>query len=95
MILDADALNILAKYNLIGELPSNSIITPHTGEFDRLFPNNGTFIDRQNKQRSASKKYKIIIVHKFSFTFISSSSQELYINTNGNQEWQQQGLEMF
>ena len=84
MIIDADALNIIAQYNLLDKLPASSIITPHTGEFDRLFPNNGTFLDRQIKQINASKKHNIIIVHKFSFTFISSPFEELFINDNGN-----------
>ena len=84
MIIDADALNIIAQYNLLDKLPAFSIITPHTGEFDRLFPNNGTFLDRQKKQINASKKHNIIIVHKFSFTFISSPLEELFINNNGN-----------
>ena len=37
MVLDADALNILSKHpESLKQLPANSIITPHPGEFARL-----------------------------------------------------------
>jgi ADP-dependent NAD(P)H-hydrate dehydratase / NAD(P)H-hydrate epimerase len=35
-VIDADALNLIAAYNLLGDLPKDCILTPHPGEFDRL-----------------------------------------------------------
>ena len=37
LILDADGLNILANNKLGLLLPKNTILTPHVGEFERLF----------------------------------------------------------
>ena len=36
MVLDADALNIIASHpRMLDYIPARSIITPHAGEFDR------------------------------------------------------------
>jgi hydroxyethylthiazole kinase-like uncharacterized protein yjeF len=36
MVIDADALNLVAAHNLLDKLPKDVILTPHPGEFDRL-----------------------------------------------------------
>jgi len=37
-VLDADALNTLARHNAVGKLRAHHLVTPHPGEFRRLAP---------------------------------------------------------
>jgi Carbohydrate kinase/YjeF-related protein N-terminus len=49
IVIDADALNIVAKYGIdriIHRRTSPTILTPHLGEFKRLFPNISPFAER-------------------------------------------------
>ena len=63
VVLDADAINILAKYpNKIGLLPKQSILTPHVKEFERLVGVCDSSFQRLEKLREflprASGKYR-------------------------------------
>jgi ADP-dependent NAD(P)H-hydrate dehydratase / NAD(P)H-hydrate epimerase len=49
LVIDADALNIVAKHGIdstIHQRTSPTILTPHLGEFKRLFPNINPFAER-------------------------------------------------
>jgi ADP-dependent NAD(P)H-hydrate dehydratase / NAD(P)H-hydrate epimerase len=49
IVIDADALNIIAKHGIdttIHRRTSPTILTPHLGEFKRLFPNINPFAER-------------------------------------------------
>lgn len=85
-VLDADALHILSRHkDLLDLLPAGSIITPHTGEFERLFE---CVIDtdshRLQQAIAMSNLYNIIIVMKGAHTAVVSPKGEVYINTSGN-----------
>lgn len=85
MVLDADALNCIAmRPHLLSLLPSYSIITPHIGEFDRLFGEHNGTEDRLKKAIEMAKYYNIIIVLKGHYTTIIRPSGRVYINTSGN-----------
>lgn len=82
LILDADALNIIAEDKM--NIPENSVLTPHPKEFDRLFgPSNHT-LDRINKQIRFSAELGITIILKGHHTTVSTPSGELYFNSTGN-----------
>lgn len=85
MVLDADALNILALHPaLIESIPENSIITPHFKEFERLL---GAWTDdlaRIDKQIAFAKKHHVIVVYKGPNTTIVNPEGEVYFNTTGN-----------
>lgn len=84
IILDADALNIIAKNNeLLNKLPKESIITPHPKEFDRLFGKHENDQERMLSAISNAKKYNIVIVLKGHQTLITQNGIS-YFNTNGN-----------
>ncbi|NLA24211.1 MAG: NAD(P)H-hydrate dehydratase [Bacteroidales bacterium] len=85
MVFDADALNILAenKY-LLKELQNNTILTPHTGEFKRLFDDFNNSFEALQIQIQASKKYNIIIVHKGAHTVTTLPNGDCYFNSTGN-----------
>lgn len=65
LILDADALNCIARRPaLLNSIPVLSVITPHAGEFDRLFGKQPTAEARLVKAMEAARFYNIIIVLK-------------------------------
>ncbi|MBR5087095.1 MAG: NAD(P)H-hydrate dehydratase [Muribaculaceae bacterium] len=86
-LLDADALNgIAARPMLLRSIPKGSVITPHTGEFDRLFCNKNITTDEERFKRAinASKTYNITIVLKGHYTMIVRPDGKVYINSSGN-----------
>jgi len=85
MIIDADALNILASdKELLQLIPAHSILTPHVVEFDRLFGKHETESDRQQTALQVSKKYNIYIVLKGHHTFIAAPGEKHFFNSTGN-----------
>lgn len=85
MVLDADALNIIAEHpKILASLPENTIITPHPGEFDRLFGIHNSSLDRWQTQKAYSKSHGLIIVLKGAHTSISVPTGQLFFNSTGN-----------
>ncbi|MGV4414102.1 NAD(P)H-hydrate dehydratase [Chryseobacterium sp. T1] len=85
IVLDADAINILAeRKNLISWVPNNSILTPHPKEFDRLFGKSQNSFDRLEQAINKALKYKIYIVLKEHHTQIITPQGEVYYNNTGN-----------
>ena len=85
VILDADALNCIAlRPALLNYIPSNSIITPHVGEFDRIFGNHKSDEERLKKAIDRAKRYGIIIVLKGRYTAVVRYDEHIYFNTSGN-----------
>ncbi len=84
IVLDADALNIIAHSNkLLKKIPANSIITPHPKEFDRLFGNHTSAEERINTAMKMAKELNIVIVLKGHQTFITDGTVH-YQNSTGN-----------
>nr|MBS0037036.1 NAD(P)H-hydrate dehydratase [Saprospiraceae bacterium] len=84
LVIDADALNIIASHQWLDRLPPHTIITPHPGEFERLFGKSQNHFQRLELQKRMSVKYKIIIVLKGAYTTISSPDGEVFFNSTGN-----------
>jgi NAD(P)H-hydrate epimerase len=84
LIIDADGLNIIASKGWQNRIPKGSIITPHPGEFRRLF---GDF-DNYNKafeiQDNQSIELGIFIILKIPHTRISTPDNRHYYNESGN-----------
>jgi NAD(P)H-hydrate epimerase len=53
LVLDADALNIIAEEKDFQLIPRHSIITPHPKEFERLFGKTENSFERWNWQRKS------------------------------------------
>jgi len=86
IILDADALNILAENKeWISMLPQNSILTPHAGEFERLTGKSAHFFERMLKSQDFSQKHAVIVVLKGHYTIITTPDGQVFMNTTGNQ----------
>jgi NAD(P)H-hydrate epimerase len=86
MVIDADALNLMAKYRqLLDLLPSNSILTPHPKEFERLVGGkpSGDF-ERLKWQAAFASQYGVYVVCKGAHTSIASPDGEIFFNSTGN-----------
>ncbi len=85
LVIDADALNIISENKaLLSSLPENTIITPHPGEFDRLFGKSISGFERLNRAIKMAKQCKLIVVLKGAFTQIVNSDGCVYFNSTGN-----------
>lgn len=85
MVLDADALNILAENKTwMAFLPKNSVLTPHPKEFERLFGKWQNDFEKIDLQRQMAIKFGIIIVLKGAHTSVCLPSGDVYFNSTGN-----------
>lgn len=86
IVLDADALNLLAKHpELLEEVPHFSIITPHPKELERLVGDCMDSLERLEKARDFSQKHQIIVVLKGHHTAIIHPKEgRLFFNNTGN-----------
>lgn len=85
MVLDADALNLIANHKeWLRDIPENTIITPHPGEFDRLTGPSANGYERHLKQLALSLDYKIIVILKGAYTSISAPDGRCWFNETGN-----------
>ncbi len=85
LVLDADALNCISRRPaLLTMLPAKTIITPHIGEFDRLFGEQCSSEDRLKTAIEVSRKYNIVIVLKGHYSATVRPTGKVYINPTGN-----------
>ncbi len=85
LVIDADALNILAQNpDWLALVPQNSILTPHPKEFARLFGEFASPYLRHQAQIEFSRKYQIYIVYKGHHTLITTPDGQSFFNTTGN-----------
>lgn len=85
LVLDADALNCISQRPaLLSMLPPKTIITPHIGEFDRLFGEQRSSEDRLKMALEMSRQHNIIIVLKGHYTATVRPTGRVYINPTGN-----------
>ncbi|MCJ8211389.1 NAD(P)H-hydrate dehydratase [Mucilaginibacter sp. RS28] len=85
MVVDADALNVLAKYKELWRfLPKGSILTPHMKEFDRLFGEHKNWRQRVETARQWAQERELFIVLKNTYTIIATPEGKVYFNSTGN-----------
>jgi len=85
ILIDADALNNISENSdLLELLPQNTIITPHPGEFDRLFGKTESGFQRFKLAREKAKQYGITIVLKGAYTQVICPDGDVFINSTGN-----------
>ncbi len=84
LVLDADALNLLAMQpSLLELLPPNSILTPHPKELERLVGAWENDYEKLALAQKFSKKNQCILVIKGAYTAIVDSDT-IYFNPSGN-----------
>jgi NAD(P)H-hydrate epimerase len=85
LVLDAEALNILAENKTwLSFLPTVSILTPHPKEFERLCGKWSNSFERLQMQKDFSLKYNCYVVFKGAYTCISTPLGNCYFNPTGN-----------
>lgn len=86
LVLDADALNLLAAHpHLFDLLPKGSILTPHPGEFDRLWGNKAsTGYERLIAATDFAHKTGVFVVLKGAYTACISPDGRCRFNSTGH-----------
>lgn len=85
LVLDADALNILAENKTwLSFLPPDSILTPHPKEFERLAGKWNNDEERLTLQRAFAVKHNVFVALKGANTSITTPNNEVYFNSTGN-----------
>lgn len=87
LVIDADAINIIAKKpNSLKKAKANIIITPHPGEMARLLKRKIKDIQKNREALAleTAKKYNCIVVLKGNKTVIADPKGNSIINPTGN-----------
>lgn len=87
MVLDADALNILAEdMAVLGRNNSARVVTPHLGEMGRMISESVGDIQKNLLHTAAkfAEQYKVTCVLKDARTIISVPDGRFYVNITGN-----------
>ena len=85
IVIDADALNVIsANKKLLNAIPAESILTPHPKEFERLFGERETDIERTKLAMQMSHQYNIFIVLKGHHSLIATPDGKAWFNSTGN-----------
>lgn len=84
LVLDADALTLLAQDTVrAGDLPEQTVLTPHVKEFDRLFGDHPNWWKRLETARAQADALRVCIVLKNRYTFIIAPDEPIFINPTG------------
>ena len=83
-VIDADALNLFEntkkKFYKVLKKRNNQILTPHHGEFKRIF--NIKYFDKITSSITAAKLTNSLIVYKGNDTVIADNKNNVYLNNN-------------
>ena len=84
VVLDADALNILAENNKLNLVPKNAVITPHPLEFERLFGKSANSFERIELAKQKAKELQLFIILKDHHTAVITPEKKVFYNITGN-----------
>ena len=91
VVLDADGLNAFENHpDRLGTLRGRLIVTPHAGEFNRLFQKAGFRGDvasereRARQAAGAARKFGFWIILKGHKTVVAAPDGKVYLNATGN-----------
>ncbi len=87
LVIDADGLNAFSDHrNELKNLNAPAVITPHPGEFARLFgaPVSDSESDRKKAALEKAKEFGVIVVLKGAGTVVATPKAEVYVNPTGN-----------
>ncbi len=87
LVIDADGLNALKGHlDILSACRDRAVLTPHAGEFSRLF---NVKLSNDQKKRKAlslqlSRRHRVIILLKGNRTVVASPEGNIYVNLTGN-----------
>lgn len=85
LVLDADALNALARRPaLLERLSANTILTPHPGEFDRLTKPHRTGFERLQTAVEFAQKHNVYVILKGAYSACITPQGLCRFNLTGN-----------
>ena len=85
LVLDADALNILAEHKeFLSDLPDETILTPHPKELERLVGECNNSYQRMEKAIDLAAEIKSYIILKGAYSMIITPDGKCYLNPTGN-----------
>lgn len=82
-VVDADALNLIARSDSLSILGRRHIITPHPGEFQRLAPDLAG-LSREDAVRSFTERSPSTLLLKGARSIITARGQALWCNSTGS-----------
>ena len=84
LVIDADALNCIARrQTLLHHIPVLSVLTPHAGEFDRIFGQHPSEETRLAKAIEMARYHNILIVLKGKYSSIVRPDGVVFFNPTG------------
>ncbi len=84
MVIDADALNLIAQHHLLPFVPEGSILTPHVGELERLAGRTLTADERLDEAVWLSSRHSLYVVLKGHPTAVCSPDAQVFLCPAGN-----------
>jgi NAD(P)H-hydrate epimerase len=84
VVIDADGLNALAPFDLVGDSENPLILTPHYAEFKRLLGREDDIDDTVAAAREFAELHKVYVVLKGERPLIADPSGCVVINPTGN-----------
>ena len=86
LVIDATALGLLSQFPelLIKRKQNPAILTPHTGEFEKLFGKTTNDFERIELALEKASMLNCYIILKGHYTFIATPDGKGYFNINGN-----------
>lgn len=83
VVIDADALNLIAKTGRTGIFSNRHVITPHPGEFQRLAPDLSG-LPRERAARAFADRIPATLLLKGCRTLVTRHGHPLWCNATGN-----------
>jgi NAD(P)H-hydrate epimerase len=84
LVIDADALNIIAEQAWQKRIPAGAILSPHPKEFSRLFGESSDDFARLERLRGAAQDLGIYIILKGANSAIALPDGKIWFNSTGN-----------
>jgi NAD(P)H-hydrate epimerase len=84
VLIDADALTVLAENFQLLEKAGDVLLTPHPGEMSRLIGRKFQPDEREAVARELTDRHNVTLVLKGTRTLITARGQPFYYNTTGN-----------
>lgn len=84
LVIDADALNLIAKHKTLQrQIPKKSILTPHPKELERLVGSWKDDFEKLEKIKDFSKKNDVVILAKDAYS-LCVYKDDVFVNSSGN-----------